>query len=481
MRTIERLLALLLALTLMCAIPALSEEADSLSAFVDEEIPELEDFSLEGAAPLEDPAADANGEIAEPTLPEEDEEDALRSEALAPADLQAERFASGSVYSPDTYDVCFEKKNTKVSLSLYVGDRVNIYNEYQGYYALPLTAKSWKNARSDVASLKPVYDEYNGDYFRASAVGVGKTTVTVKTYEGYSLSLKLTVKDPYVPDEAWFDEPTVRLALGKQQRILPNIFPECARTTYTWKSSSNKVAEVAANGTVTANKVGKAKITAKTANGKKATYTVEVYDPTMPTSVSLNATSMTVVAGKSVRLTPTVSPGTAIPGYTWKSSNKKVAVVSDDGLVTTLKSGTVKITVTTRNKKKAVCTIKVLKGEFEGRSELTKYLGTSVKTVAKKLKLERETGYDSYVYASDGIEVAGPKTGYMYLFWDSQKKYAMGGVCLGMTEAQARAALAANGWKWNSEFEDYRKGKYYLGYSTDYDTGRVDSVLVELY
>lgn len=137
------------------------------------------------------------------------------------------------------------------------------------------------------------------------------------------------------------------------------------KTVKFYKSSKPGVASVARDGTVTAKKAGKAKITATYKQGKKtkkAVLTVKVVDPYAPKRVSIaQGGSVTLHVGETLQLTPALTPGTAKTTYKWKSSKKGVARVDSSGLVTARKKGTAKITVTTGNKKKATIRIKVVK------------------------------------------------------------------------------------------------------------------------
>lgn len=71
----------------------------------------------------------------------------------------------------------------------------------------------------------------------------------------------------------------------------------------------------------------------------------------------------------SLKTTVTVTPNkTANKKVTYKSSNKKIATVSKKGVITGKKAGTAKITVASakNSKKKAVVTVKVVKGKVTG-------------------------------------------------------------------------------------------------------------------
>ena len=79
------------------------------------------------------------------------------------------------------------------------------------------------------------------------------------------------------------------------------------------------------------------------------------------TGVSLNQTTATVEVGKTLQLSATVAPENASnQAVTWSSSDKTVATVDTKGLVTAIKAGTAKITVTTaEGGKNALATITV--------------------------------------------------------------------------------------------------------------------------
>lgn len=80
------------------------------------------------------------------------------------------------------------------------------------------------------------------------------------------------------------------------------------------------------------------------------------------TSVSLNQNKLSLkAAGESYQLTATISPANATnKGVTYKSSNPKVATVSDSGIVTAVANGSATITVTTNDGgKTATCTVTV--------------------------------------------------------------------------------------------------------------------------
>ena len=147
------------------------------------------------------------------------------------------------------------------------------------------------------------------------------------------------------------------LAVGDTLTLKKTLTPEDAETSFTWISSKPSVATVSNKGKVTALKPGKAKITVKTDNGKKASAIITVKP--VPKKVRLNVARVTLGVKKKLTLKATLTPSGAYTTLTWKSSKPAVASVSKKGVVTAKKPGTAVITVKTHNGKTAKVTIKV--------------------------------------------------------------------------------------------------------------------------
>ena len=206
---------------------------------------------------------------------------------------------------------------------------------------------TWSSSNTRVATV-----DSNG---KVTAKQVGTATITVKTANGKTASCNVTVQA--VPTSVSLNKTSLTLDVSKSYTLTKTVSPSNAVTSYTWSSSNTRVATVDGNGKVTAKKAGTATITVKTANGKTASCNVTVQ--AVPTSVSLNKTSLTLDVSKSYTLTKTVSPSNAVTSYTWSSSNTRVATVDGNGKVTAKKAGTATITVKTSNGKTATCKVTV--------------------------------------------------------------------------------------------------------------------------
>lgn len=124
---------------------------------------------------------------------------------------------------------------------------------------------------------------------------------------------------------------------------------------------SNHPSIVAVNkktGRLTAKKTGTAKITVVLKSGLTRSFKVKVRNTKVKTgNITGVAGRVTVQKGKTLRLTPVLQPFTSQDKIIYRSSNKKVAVVSAKGIIRAKKSGTAKITVRAGTRKKTVTVI----------------------------------------------------------------------------------------------------------------------------
>lgn len=127
-----------------------------------------------------------------------------------------------------------------------------------------------------------------------------------------------------------------------------------------WRSSNSKIASVTSSGKITAkNKTGKAVVTVRLASGLEKNITVKVQKKSVTTTSIRNVKkNVTLQTGKSTVLQPVINPVTSTQKVTYKSSNKKVAVVNSKGKITAKKKGKAVITVKS-GKKTVKCKVTV--------------------------------------------------------------------------------------------------------------------------
>ena len=126
-----------------------------------------------------------------------------------------------------------------------------------------------------------------------------------------------------------------------------------------WSSSNQKVASVDQSGNVTAYMAGTATITARLSNNKTGSCTVVVTGSSGGTAadqLTLGSRKLTMYVGKTKVLTTNMD----VSSLTFSSGNPKVVSVNAKGKLTAKKAGKARITVTTKDGKKAVCDVTVI-------------------------------------------------------------------------------------------------------------------------
>ena len=120
-----------------------------------------------------------------------------------------------------------------------------------------------------------------------------------------------------------------------------------------WYSDNTSIAKVNLYGKITAGKKpGKTYITIVMSTGEAAKIKVTVQKGKIKTkSISGLKKKVSVNKGKTLKLTPVLSPQTSQEKISYSSSNKKVATVSSKGIIKGIKAGTTKITVKSGTKK----------------------------------------------------------------------------------------------------------------------------------
>lgn len=199
---------------------------------------------------------------------------------------------------------------------------------------------------------------------------------------------------------------------GQTATLTASVAPANATvSSVSWASSDASVATVA-DGVITALKAGTATIGVKTTDGGfTATCAVTVKKPVQQKALTKAGGNGTVVLGLGEQLQLTADFATA-KGWTVagvKSSKAKVATVSETGLVTALAVGKTKLTVATKNKKKATLTVQVVDPTVPAAVALNKS-GTIKLKVGQTLKLEAAilptTATTTFAWASSKPKIA---------------------------------------------------------------------------
>lgn len=194
------------------------------------------------------------------------------------------------------------------------------------------------------------------------AVGVGSTRIVVKTDTGKSTTCTVTVKLPAKKLIVKSNRPnTKKMHMAKGQVTYLNVTMAPKNTTdqVTYTSSKKKVADVSQSGAITAKAKGKAKITVKTSSGKKFVITVFVSKKQVKAKKVKIKCKSKLKRKKTMQIKVTLKKAKSTDIISYSSSKPGVASVDSYGVVTGLKKGKVKITVTTSSGKKATKKIKI--------------------------------------------------------------------------------------------------------------------------
>ena len=178
------------------------------------------------------------------------------------------------------------------------------------------------------------------------ALSLGQTTIKITAASGVSTEINVTVVATAAASIS-LNKTEATLKASENVQLEATILPETTTDkTVTWTSSDENTAKVDANGLVTAVAVGKATITATTANRLKAECAITV-EKTDATDIVLSTRDLTLLLGQTGQLTATVTPNnTTDKTITWKSDNEVIATVDADGTVTALSVGVANITAT---------------------------------------------------------------------------------------------------------------------------------------
>lgn len=211
----------------------------------------------------------------------------------------------------------------------------------------------WKSSNPKVATVSSTGN------VTAIENGTAKITAAYKDYPAIASSCKVTVETR--ADRIALNRTSAKLLKGKSISLTANVLPSStSNKSVTWTSSNTKVAKVNTKGQVTAIEKGSAVITCKTMDGSGKTATCKI-SVTIPVSkITLSKTKATLKKGKSFTLKKTIYPSNADnKAVIWKSSNTKVATVTQAGKVTAKAKGKAVISCTAKDGSgaKVVCVV----------------------------------------------------------------------------------------------------------------------------
>ena len=265
------------------------------------------------------------------------------------------------------------KAGNNGTVSIAAGSSVTLIPAFASGAGLSVTG--WKSSKPKIASVR------SGLVTAGSRPGTAKITVTAAGAGKKTTAASITVRvfDPSIPTKITLNHEktvTLDLARGETLSIDATIEPETADRAITVRSARPKVVSVTGGSALEPRGVGSSRITVATAKGRKsASFTVKVVDSSIPKSVRIANTELTVSLGGELQLNAEITADTPDPNekLTWKSSKKAVAAVSETGLVKALREGTAKITATSARNGKAKHTVTVTVVDPGKPAKLTVY------------------------------------------------------------------------------------------------------------
>ena len=237
-----------------------------------------------------------------------------------------------------------------------------------------------------------------------TALSAGTCTVKCASTSNRSIYAECSVRvaeEIVMVENITLSENTISIDNGNSATLTATISPSNATDkTVTWSTNNSNVT-IEPNGltcTVTGASVGESIITAKSNDGSNisATCAVTINTVNIPVNgVSIDKTAASVVIGKTINLTASVSPSTATnKDVTWSVNNSNVSITPNSNIVTVsgITAGTSVVTVTTTDGSyTAECTITVKEEVvLEG---FTPILETDYKPNGQKF-IETYSGFD---------------------------------------------------------------------------------------
>lgn len=197
----------------------------------------------------------------------------------------------------------------------------------------------------------------------ATSAGIevnGETVGAASKTETYGFTIGLPDAESIT-----LNETAISVPVGSEPiQLTATVEPAEPVIPVSWESSNEAVATVNDNGLVTILATGSTTITA-TAGTKEAQCVVTVTPPGESvitiTSISFDEETVTLTGAETKELAVTIEPSYATAkDLVWQSSNEDVAIVSDDGFVSSVGKGTATITAQSKDGKvKANCSITV--------------------------------------------------------------------------------------------------------------------------
>lgn len=215
---------------------------------------------------------------------------------------------------------------------------INVGDTFNATYTLTpsnaVTTVTWSSDDTSIATVNQ-----NG---LVTGVKAGSTWINVKTANGLTDYFKLTVNDPnpLVKITMWW---STTVHLNETKKLTPTLTPSNATPTLTWTSSDNTVATVDQNGVVSGKKLGTARITVTSDNGKSdycdvkvvKVFTAQTVEGKTMTFQILSETEKTCQAGEDPTMVDLFSESVTTRAVAYSTSGNVTIPNTADGYTVT--------------------------------------------------------------------------------------------------------------------------------------------------
>lgn len=272
------------------------------------------------------------------------------------------------------------------------------------------TRVTWSSDNAGIAQV-----DANGV---VTGVKRGSARITATAMDGSGVRGHLTVNVSQSVEEITLDKAEVIINVGKHREMKATVLPRNANNkNVVWYSTDESVATVRQNGRVDAVNVGVCQIICASAENEAVQGAVTVYVQQPVTKISFAQSEVEVYMGEIARVQWIVEPETATnPAVTLTSSNKRIATVDQNGVITPVKVGETYVTAssTDGSERKGKIKVKVLQ-HVEGvhMRVNTAYVDPGEKTYATAVLEPKDASNNRMSWSSDNenvVTVSGNKT-----------------------------------------------------------------------
>lgn len=217
---------------------------------------------------------------------------------------------------------------------------------------------TWTTSNRNVVAITNVYHESLIAGVKVQGLKKGTATITGKTGSGKKITYQITVV-PEAAGSITLNRSEGTLYTGASLTLKATVLPKGCNDVVMWKSSDTSVATVNESGKVTGRANGIAVITAYSSIDGEVCAEFNVRVITKATSISLDSATAELHPGQTFNVYATLTPAGCGDTVTWKTSNKGIATVDENGVITAVKAGTCTVTARTGSGKTRSIKVKV--------------------------------------------------------------------------------------------------------------------------